>query len=125
MMGVIVGLISMGAGYGFWNKGAGSSAWQTMVFTMLTFCQMAYALCVRKQHESLFSYSWFSNPILLAAVGATLILQLMIIYVPFFNLVFRTFPLRWEELAVCAAGAVAIIFITEVKKLFLRKRPIF
>jgi Ca2+-transporting ATPase len=121
MMGVIVGLISVGAGYGFWNNGTGSQAWQTMVFTMLTFCQMAYALCVRKQHQSLFSYSWFSNPMLLAAVGVTLILQMIIIYVPFFNLVFRTFPLRWEELAVCTAGAVAIILITEVKKLFLRK----
>jgi len=52
-------------------------------------------------------------------------LQLMIIYVPFFNLVFRTFPLTWEEFAVCAAGAVAIIFITEVKKLFLRKKQDF
>jgi Ca2+-transporting ATPase len=54
-----------------------------------------------------------------------LILQLVIIYVPFFNLVFRTFPLRWEELAVCTAGAAAIIFITEVKKLFLRKKQDF
>lgn len=125
MMGVIMGLISVGAGYGFWNKGAGSPAWQTMVFTMLTFCQMAYALCVRKQHQSLFSYSWFSNPMLLAAVGVTLILQLVIIYVPFFNLVFRTFPLRWEELAVCAVGAVAVIFITEVRKFFLRKKQDF
>jgi Ca2+-transporting ATPase len=125
MMGVIVGLISVAAGYWFWNKGAGSQAWQTMVFTMLTVCQMAYAICVRKQHQSLFSYSWFSNPILLIAVGVTLILQLMIIYVPFFNLIFRTFPLRWEELAVCAAGAAVIIFITEVKKLVLRKKQDF
>jgi Ca2+-transporting ATPase len=46
----------------------------------------------------------------------------MIIYVPFFNLVFRTAPLRWEELAVCAGGAAAIILITEVKKRFLRKK---
>jgi len=52
-------------------------------------------------------------------------LQLIIIYVPFFNLVFRTFPLRWDELAVCAGGAVAIIFITEFKKLFLRKKQDF
>lgn len=125
IMGVIVGLISVAAGYWFWNDGKGSQAWQTMVFTMLTFCQMAYALCVRKQHQSLFSYSWFSNPMLLVAVSVTLILQLIIIYVPFFNLVFRTFPLRWEELAVCAAGAVAIIFITEFKKLFLRKKQDF
>lgn len=119
IMGLVVGLISVGAGYWFWNNGTGSQAWQTMVFTMLTFCQMAYAMCVRKQHQSLFSYSWFSNPMLLAAVGVTLMLQMIIIYVPFFNMVFRTFPLRWEELAVCAAGAAAIIFITEFKKLFL------
>jgi P-type Ca2+ transporter type 2C len=125
IMGLVVGLISVAAGYFFWNNGTGSQAWQTMVFTMLTFCQMAYALCVQKQHQSLFSYSWFSNPMLLAAVGVTLILQLVIIYVPFFNLVFRTFPLRWEELAVCAAGAVVIIFITELKKLFLRKKKDF
>jgi len=125
MMGVIMGLISVGAGYGFWNNGTGSQAWQTMVFTMLTFCQMAYALCVRKQQQSLFSCSWFSNPMLLASVSVTLILQMMIIYVPFFNLVFRTFPLRWEELGVCSAGAVAIIFITEFKKLFLRKKQDF
>jgi P-type Ca2+ transporter type 2C len=125
MMGLIVGLISVAAGYWFWNDGMGSQAWQTMVFTLLTFCQMAYALCVQKQHESFFSFSWVSNPLLLTAVGVTLILQLVIIYVPFFNLVFRTSPLRWEELAVCAGGAAAIIFITEVKKLFLRKKSPF
>jgi Ca2+-transporting ATPase len=121
-MGSIVGLISVGTGYWFWNDGTGSPAWQTMVFTMLTFCQMAYALCVQKQHQSFFSFSWVSNPLLLTAVGVTLILQLIIIYVPFFNLIFRTVPLRWEELAVCAGGAAAIILITEVKKRFLRKK---
>ena len=34
----------------------------------------------------------------------------------------RTSPLRWEELVVCAGGAAAIIVITEVKKLYLRKK---
>ncbi|RJP83618.1 MAG: cation-translocating P-type ATPase [Desulfobacteraceae bacterium] len=117
-MGLIVGLISVAAGYWFWNDGTGSKAWQTMVFTMLTFCQMAYALCVRKQEQSLFTYSWFSNSILLLAVGVTLALQLILIYVPFFNTVFRTTPLRWEELGICAAGAGVIILITELKKMY-------
>jgi Ca2+-transporting ATPase len=117
-MGLIVGLVSVAAGYWFWNEGTGSKAWQTMVFTMLTFCQMAYAMCVRKQQQSLFTYSWFSNPLLLLAVSVTLFLQLVLIYTPFFNIVFRTTPLRWEELGVCAAGAGVIIVITEIKKLW-------
>ena len=122
VMGLVVGLISVGAGYWFWDGGTGSNAWQTMVFTMLTFCQMAYALCVRKQNRSLFMHSWLSNPVLLLSIGVTLILQLILIYVPFFNTVFRTTPLRLDELGICAAGALVIILITELKKLFLRHK---
>jgi Ca2+-transporting ATPase len=122
VMGLIVGLISVGAGYWFWDGGTGSNAWQTMVFTMLTFCQMAYALCVRKQTQSLFTQSWLSNPVLLLAIGVTLTLQLILIYVPFFNTVFRTTPLRPAELGICAVGALVIILISESKKLFLRSK---
>jgi len=122
VMGLIIGLISVGTGYWFWDGGTGSNAWQTMVFTMLTFCQMAYALCVRKQTQSLFTQSWFSNPVLLLAIGVTLTLQLILIYVPFFNTVFRTTPLRPAELGICAVGALVIMLITELKKLFLRSK---
>ncbi|MGK2904790.1 MAG: cation-translocating P-type ATPase, partial [Desulfuromonadales bacterium] len=124
LMGLIVGLVSVAAGYWFWNGGTGSNAWQTMVFTMLTFCQMAYALCVRKQQQSLFTYSWLSNPMLLLAVSVTLLLQLIVIYVPFFNTVFRTTPLSWGELGVCVAGAGIIAAISELKKLFLRRKSV-
>lgn len=122
VMGFIIGLMSVGTGYWFWDGGAGSNAWQTMVFTMLTFCQMAYALCVRKRTQSLFTQSWLGNPMLLLAIGITLALQLILIYVPFFNIVFRTTPLRPAELGVCAVGALVIILITESRKLFLRHK---
>lgn len=72
----------------------------------------------------MFTYSWWSNPILLLAVSVTLALQLMVIYVPFFNTVFRTTPLSWGELGVCAAGAGIIIAISELKKLFLRRKSL-
>ncbi len=122
VMGLIIGLLSVGTGYWFWDGGTGSDAWQTMVFTMLTFCQMAYALCVRKQTQSLFTQSWLSNPILLLAIGVTLSLQLILIYVPFFNTVFRTTPLQLEELGVCVVGALVIVLITELKKMYLRRK---
>jgi Ca2+-transporting ATPase len=122
IMGLIIGLISVGVGYWFWDGEAGSNAWQTMVFTMLTFCQMAYALCVRKQKQSMFTQSWLGNPALLVAIGVTLSLQLILIYVPFFNTVFRTTPLGPAQLGVCVVGALVIILITESKKLFLRSK---
>ena len=122
VMGLFMGLISVGAGYWFWGGGLGSKSWQTIVFTMLTFCQMAYVLCARKRYQSLFMYSWLSNPVLLLAIGVTLSLQLMIIYVPFFNVVFHTVPLHLGELGICAAGALTIILSTELRKLFLRRR---
>ncbi|TRO80329.1 cation-translocating P-type ATPase [Desulfuromonas acetexigens] len=122
VMGLIIGLLSVGTGYWFWNGGTGSNAWQTMVFTMLTFCQMAYALCVRKQTQSLFTQSWFSNPVLLLAIGVTLGLHLILVYVPFFNTVFRTTPLQPSELGICALGPLVIILISESKKLFLRRK---
>ena len=93
-----------------------------MVFTMLTFCQMAYSLCVRKQTQSLFTQSWFSNPVLLLAIGVTLSLHLILVYVPFFNAVFRTTPLQPAELGICALGPLVIILISESKKLFLRRK---
>ncbi|MDA3833126.1 MAG: cation-transporting P-type ATPase, partial [Spirochaetales bacterium] len=121
-MGLTIGLISVATGYWFWDAGTDSKTWQTMVFTSLTFCQMAYAFTVRKQQQSLFTYSWLSNPILLLAVGVTLVLQLILIYVPFFNSVFRTTPLRVEEIGICAAGGLVFILITEFRKFLLRRK---
>jgi P-type Ca2+ transporter type 2C len=60
--------------------------------------------------------------VLLLAIGVTLTLQLILIYVPFFNTVFRTTPLRLGELGICAVGAMVIVLIAESKKLFLRSK---
>ena len=120
-MGVIVGLISLGAGFCFPDDGsAGAKTRQTMMFTTLTFCQMAYALCARKQRQSILAFSMFNNPLLLLAVGVTLCLQLIIIYVPFFNVVFQTIPLSVEDFGICTVGALMLVLIAEINKLWLR-----
>ncbi|WP_245588394.1 cation transporting ATPase C-terminal domain-containing protein [Desulfocurvus vexinensis] len=48
---------------------------------------------------------------LLLAIGVTLTLQLILIYIPFFNPVFRTKPLRTAELGICAVGALVFVNI--------------
>lgn len=45
--GLVMGLISLGVRYGYWQ--AGRANWQTMVFTVLILSQMMLALAVRSR----------------------------------------------------------------------------
>lgn len=58
---------------------------------------------------------------LLVAVVATVALQLALIYSPFLNEIFKTQPLEWAELAVCAALAVVIFIAVELEKWVVRR----
>jgi Ca2+-transporting ATPase len=120
-MGMLIGLISIAIGFWFWQLNPVSRSWQTMVFTILTFCQMTYALCVRKNHQSLFTNSLFSNRAMFLAVGLTFAFQLMLIYVPFLNTIFRTVPLSGFELVVCLIASMIVIVVTEIEKMVLRR----
>ncbi len=104
-----------------WAIHAGSSHWQTMVFTVLTLAQMAHVLAVRSERDSLFTQGIFSNTPILGAVLLTFGLQLATIYVPFLNPIFRTQPLSLGELAFCLAMSSVVFFAVEVEKGFVRR----
>ncbi len=104
-----------------WALGAGNTHWQTMVFTVLTFAQLAHVLAIRSEHESLFSQGLRSNLPLLAAVLAALGLQLATIYHPVLNALFKTQPLTAAELAICIALAGIVFVAVEIEKWFRRR----
>jgi P-type Ca2+ transporter type 2C len=95
--------------------------WQTMVFTVLSFSQMGHVLAIRSEKQSLFSIGLFSNLPLLGAILLTLILQLSTIYIPALNLIFKTEPLTFSELAISLGLSSVIFFAVEIEKLFKRK----
>jgi Ca2+-transporting ATPase len=99
----------------------GSSRWQTVAFTALTFLQMGHVLAVRSERLSLFQQGALTNPALLAAVGATVVLQLATVYVPFLNPIFHTAPLSITELALCVAPAGVIFALVEIEKGLMRR----
>jgi len=104
-----------------WAISAGIGAWQTMVFTVLTFAQMGLVLAIRSETESLFSQGLRSNLPLLGAVVLTFLLQIAVVYVPFLNTVFRTEPLSVAQLGACLALASIPFFLAEAEKLLIRK----
>jgi Ca2+-transporting ATPase len=118
-VGLLMAALVLGAQA--WALTAGGRHWQTLVFTMLCFTQLAHVLAIRSERVSLFRQGLLSNRWLLGAVVLTGLLQLATIYVPALNAIFKTAPLRPGELAL-AVGVAAVVFLGVEGEKWLRRR---
>lgn len=118
-VGVLVGIVALGVGYAYYQ--AGESSWQTMIFTTLAFLQIGQALASRSTDESLFTLGLRSNPTLLMMVLIVFGLQMVAIYVPFFDDFFGVTPLSVLELAVSATLGSLAFWAIELEKWWLRR----
>ena len=120
-VGMLMGLISLAVGYGYWN--AHDAAWQTMLFTTLTLSQMANVMAIRSERRSLFEIGLKSNLPLLGAVALTVVFQLALIYVPLLQSIFKTVMLPIPDLLLALVVSSLIFWAVELEKWFLRRRP--
>ncbi len=118
-IGLLMGLVSLAVGW--WAYGRQMPAWQTMVFTTLTLAQMGNALVTRSDSNTLLQIGIFSNPAMLGSVLLTLVLQMLVIYVPFLQGVFDTVALTPGELGVSLAASLPVMLAVDAVKL-LRQR---
>ena len=95
---------------------------QTMVFTTLCFVQLGNALSVRSVYGSIFSTSIFANKGMWGAIALTVILQLLIMYVPFLQPIFKTTALSWHIMLVIGGVTLASVMLIELVKYFNKKR---
>jgi P-type Ca2+ transporter type 2C len=114
LVGLLVGAIPLALGA--WGHATGRP-WQTMVFTSLALLQLGHALAVRSERESLFPQGLGSNAPLLAAVVATALLQLAVLYWPPAQAVLGTAPLPAADLAVVLGAATLVFWAVEAEKL--------
>lgn len=119
-VGFLMGITTLGIQY--WSINSENTHWQTMAFTVLCFSQMGHVMAIRSERESLFKIGVFSNKPLLAALFLTVALQFMIIYVPFFNTIFKTQPLTVYELVITLAVSSIVFWAVEIEKWIFRSR---
>jgi Ca2+-transporting ATPase len=100
---------------------AGAPAWRTMVLCVIAFSQLAHALAIRSETDSLFKQGLLSNKPLFAAVTFTVLLQLALIYLPAFHNLFGTQPLRLAELAWTLLAGSVVFAAVEIEK-WIRRR---
>ena len=127
-LGLLMGVVSLGAAEWFARTGghdlarpADAAYYRTLVFTLLTFLQMANVLAVRSERQSLFAIGIWSNRPLVGAVALTTALQLALIYMPALQTFFRTVPLSGRDLAVCALLGTSAFWAVEGEK-WIRRR---
>jgi len=118
-VGLLIGGLTLVTQAWTWNRGL--EEWQTMVFTVLVVAQLFHSLAIRSERYSLWSIGLFSNPALALALAVTVLAQLAVIYLPFFNTVFRTVPLSAMQLAACFAIGSIVLVAVELEK-FLRRQ---
>ncbi len=94
---------------------------QTMVFTTLCFVQLGNALSVRSVYDSMFSSNIFSNRGMWGTIILTVILQLLIVYLPFLHPIFKTTSLDSNVMGVILLVTLGCVLCIELLK-YLNKR---
>ncbi|KAL7314098.1 High affinity Ca2+/Mn2+ P-type ATPase-like protein [Mucor circinelloides] len=93
----------------------------TMTFTTFVFFDMFNALACRSEKQSIFTVGFFSNKMFNIAVGGSLVAQMFVVYVPFFQAIFQTEPLSLYELGKIVLVTSSVFWVDEAKKMFRHK----
>lgn len=93
---------------------------RTMAFTTLTFFQLFNVFNARSDTRSLFD-GLFANRWLWAAIGVSLCLHAVVLYVPVMQQAFSTTALGIGDWIICAAVASSVLVLREITKFFARR----
>jgi Ca2+-transporting ATPase len=104
-----------------WN-GVDAQTAETMAFVTLVLCELFRAYTVRSERVSIFRLGIFSNRWMQVAVGFSILLLLVVVFVPFFQPIFNTHPLALTEWAVVLGLALIPAVAEEITKAVLRTR---
>lgn len=120
-IGVFIGIVALALGVIYFNADdPNDKTWQTMMFATLAFLQIGQAMASRSTTESFFSMGFNTNPILNLMIMITFALQLVAIYVPFFDEFFGVEPLSLGNLLIAMAVGSLAFFAIELEKLIFR-----
>ena len=120
--GVIIAIASVFIQWWAVMQGYDVITQHTMVFATLCFVQLGNALSVRSVYHAIVSKDIFANKGMWGAILLTLVLQLVIIYVPFLQPVFKTCYLNLKAIVAILIVTIISVFFIELLKLITKKK---
>lgn len=108
----------------FWVglKAADLAFARTLAFTTLVAVQLFVLLDVWVREESLMRLKLLKNPLLLAAFGFPLLIQLGILYIPQLSFLFKVTSIPFPYVVMVFAVSFLILPVAELRKVLLRRR---
>jgi Ca2+-transporting ATPase len=91
---------------------------QTMVFLSMIFIEMFNAFNCRSHKYSIKKRGPLQNRWLIGAVSASILLSVLVIHIPFMNILFHTKPLGFWDWIIAVFSSSTIILIVEIAKFF-------
>lgn len=119
IVGIIIGTASILTGHIYYSTN--NPVWQTMIFMIVTMSQMFYAYSVRSSSESVFKTGLWSNKYLLGAVFLTVVLQLIVVYIPSLASIFGICALSFKDLLIAFAVSSIVLWYDETRKFLIRR----
>lgn len=92
---------------------------QTMAFVVLSISQLFLSFSLRDSKRSIFKVGIFKNKALLLSLILGIVLQILIISVPFLSSVFKTYPLSIGDFQFVFLISLVPLVINEISKLIL------
>jgi len=89
---------------------------QTVAFNAMVFLEQVNLLNHRALRSPIRAIGFFSNPWLLVALAATVLLQLAALYTPFLQRALHTTALGWGDWGLLVAAALPLFIVPEVLK---------
>ena len=120
--GVLIGISTILAFLiGIFRLGLDLNTARTMAFSTLVFSQLFFVFSCRSEEHSFWELSPFSNLYLVGAVMISSLMQLAVIYLPFFSSFFRTEVLNLQQwLVVIFLSTWSTIIIDLLRKAIKR-----
>ena len=94
----------------------------TMAFTTFVFFQLVNSFCVRTGNDTVFSRYSLSNRPLLYALAGVVVMQIMVVQLPFLQGVFETVPLSLQQWGWVLVTPLLLLVTEEIRKGVSRAR---
>jgi len=105
-----------------WYYEADEQYARTITLLTMAMFQWFNAWNCRSEDRSLLEIGLFSNRWLIAATSFVLFLQIVLLYAPFMQRIFKTVPVSLSDWLLVIAVSAPIILIEEVRKYFVRRQ---
>jgi sodium/potassium-transporting ATPase subunit alpha len=96
----------------------------TACLTAIIISQIGNVFACRSSKESVLSLGFLTNPAIFIGIGFEICLQLFIVYHPYGNRIFSTYPLSLTTWLILLPFALLLLFAEEIRKYIIQRRSV-